>query len=224
MPHDRRRSKTRVQVQAQRGVGLIEALIAFLVLSLGMLAIARVQSDMRAHAELARQRTEAVRIAQQDIETLRAYSVLTSTAGARSYDQIAPASATIDSIAPTRYDLARQVVAAADGQAASVTVTVRWNDRRGESQHATLASLIARGGPALAAALQSAPSGVAVLGAYDRSPRIPLSAKDLGDGRSAFKPTSAGSVAIVQDNRSGQVVARCASRRARHCRSRSRSR
>jgi len=210
MPHDRRRSKTRVQVQAQRGVGLIEALIAFLVLSLGMLAIARVQSDMRAHAELARQRTEAVRIAQQDIETLRAYSVLTSTAGARSYDQIAPASATIDSIAPTRYDLAREVVAAADGQAASVTVTVRWNDRRGESQHATLASLIARSGPALAAALQSAPSGVAVLGAYDRSPRIPLSAKDLGDGRSAFKPASAGSVAIVQDNRSGQVVARCA--------------
>jgi len=82
MPHERLRSKTRVQVQAQRGVGLIEALIAFLVLSLGMLAIARVQSDMRAHAELARQRTEAVRIAQQDIETLRAYSVLTSTAGA----------------------------------------------------------------------------------------------------------------------------------------------
>jgi hypothetical protein len=45
--------------------------------------------------------------------------------------------------------------------------------------------------------------------AFDRSPRIPLIAKDLGDGRSAFKPTDVGNVAFVQDNRSGQVVARC---------------
>ena len=199
--------------QAQRGVGLIEALVAFLVLSLGMLAMARVQSDLRAHAELARQRTESVRIAQQDIETLRAYSVLSATASAlvdaRSFDQIAATSATIDSIGPTRYELTRQVGAFADGQAASVAVTVRWNDRRGESQHTTLSSVIARGTPALAAALLSAPKGVPVLGAFNRSSHIPLVAKDLGDGRSAFKPANNGTVAFVQDNRSGQVVARC---------------
>ncbi|HKW85359.1 MAG TPA: hypothetical protein VJN68_16545 [Burkholderiaceae bacterium] len=209
MPHARHRSTARTRVHAQRGIGLIEALIAFVVLSLGMLAIARVQSDMRAYAELARQRTEAVRIAQQDMEALRAYSVLTASAGLRSYDQIAPTSTTVDSIAPTRYDLARQVLAAADGQAASVAVTVRWNDRRGESQHATLASMIARSAPALAAAWGGAPRGVPALGAFDRSPRIPLTAKDLGDGRSAFKPASAGSVAIVLDSYSGQVVAHC---------------
>ena len=40
--------------QTQRGFGLIEALLAFLVLSLGMLAMTRVQSDLRGHAELAR--------------------------------------------------------------------------------------------------------------------------------------------------------------------------
>lgn len=195
--------------QAQRGIGLIEALLAFLVLSLGMLAMTRVQSDLRAHAELARQRTEAVRIAQQDIETLRAYSVLGTSAGARSYDQITSAITTVDSIAPTRYELSRQVGTSADGQAATVAVTVRWNDRRGEPQHMALSSVIARSAPALAAALLNAPSGVPLLGAFDRSPRIPLAAKDLGDGRSAFKPVSSGSVAIVQDNRSGQVVARC---------------
>lgn len=197
------------QKQAQRGIGLIEALVAFLVLSLGMLAMARVQSDLRAQAELARQRSEAVRIAQQDIETLRAYSALTTSASVRSYEEIMTASATIDSIGPTRYELTRQVGAAADGQAASVAVTVRWNDRRGEAQHTTLSSVIARSAPALAAASLGAPSGVPVLGAFDRSPRIPLVAKDLGDGRSAFKPAGAGNVAFVQDNRSGQVVARC---------------
>ena len=203
MRHDPHRSR------AQRGVGLIEALLAFLVLSLGMLAMTRVQSDLRAHAELARQRTEAVRIAQQDIETLRAYSVLTASAGTRSYEQIAPASVTVDSIAPTRYELARQVAAAADGQAASVAVTVQWNDRRGEPQRTTLSSVIGRSAPSLAAALLSAPHGAPMVGAFDRSPRIPLTAKDLGDGRSAFKPANAGSVAIVQDNYSGRVVARC---------------
>jgi len=195
--------------RVQRGIGLIEALLAFLVLSLGMLAMTRVQSDLRAHAELARQRTEAVRIAQQHIESLRAYSVLTASAGTRSYEQIAPASTTVDSIAPTRYELIRQVDAAADRQAASVAVTVRWNDRRGGPQQTTLSSVIGRSAPSLAAALLSAPRGAPVVGAYDRSPRIPLAAKDLGDGRSAFKPASAGSVAIVQDNHSGQVVARC---------------
>ena len=85
--HPRMQAKAGAQAGAQRGIGLIEALLAFLVLSLGMLAIARLQSDLRSNAELARQRSEAVRIAQQEIETLRAYSVLTASAGARSYDQ-----------------------------------------------------------------------------------------------------------------------------------------
>ena len=207
MQHARRHSG----LQAQCGIGLIEALVAFLVLSLGMLAMARMQSDLRAHAELARQRTEAVRIAQQDIETLRAYSALkaSQSSGSRSYEQIAAASTTIDAIGPTRYELARQVSTSADGQAASIAVTVRWNDRRGEPQQATLASVIGRSAPALAAALLSAPSGVPVLGAFNRSPRIPLAAKDLGDGRSAFKPANDSTVAFVQDNRSGDVVARC---------------
>ena len=46
MQHDRRSPRP----HAQYGIGLIEALLAFLVLSLGMLAMARVQSDLRAHA------------------------------------------------------------------------------------------------------------------------------------------------------------------------------
>ena len=42
---------------AQRGVALIEALLAFLVVALGMLGIARIHADLRTHADLARQRT-----------------------------------------------------------------------------------------------------------------------------------------------------------------------
>src|SRR5204863_1168495 len=91
-----------------------------------------------------------------------------------------------------------------------VAVTVRWADRRGGAQHAALTSVIARNDPVLAAALTTAPSGTPVRGALGRSARIPLFAKDLGDGRSAFKPLASGTVAFVQDNRSGLVTARCA--------------
>ena len=45
-----------------RGATLLEALVAFLVLSLGMLTMARVQSSLRLNSDIARQRTEAVRL------------------------------------------------------------------------------------------------------------------------------------------------------------------
>ena len=64
-----------------RGASLLEALIAMLVMAVGMLGIAVLQAKQRAHADVAKQRSEAVRIAQEDIENFRAYGTLTSDAG-----------------------------------------------------------------------------------------------------------------------------------------------
>ena len=50
---------------SQRGTTLLEGLVAFLVLSLGMLSVVRVQSQMRLNTDVARQRSEAVRIARK---------------------------------------------------------------------------------------------------------------------------------------------------------------
>ena len=58
----------------QRGASLIEALLAFLALSLGMLALARVQTGLRAGADIARERSVAVRLAQVDTERSRAFA------------------------------------------------------------------------------------------------------------------------------------------------------
>src|SRR5580765_7224250 len=80
----------------QRGITLIEALIGFAVLALGMLAIARVQTHLRLNAELARDRSEAVRLAQEELESLRAFAVLTGPTGTPSFDAIASASRTVD--------------------------------------------------------------------------------------------------------------------------------
>jgi type II secretory pathway pseudopilin PulG len=182
-------------IHTQRGTTLLEALIAFLVLSLGMLAAARVQTQLRTNADLTRERTAAVRLAQRDIEQLRASA----------YADIADATTVIDDA--VRYTLERRIAAA--NHARSAAVTVRWSGRDGTAQSVVLHTLIAESDPAYAGALAIAPVAFGAPGAYGRSARIPLPAKDLGDGRSALKPIEEGTLALVFDNASGRVLARC---------------
>ena len=139
--------------QAQRGTTLFEALIAFLVLSLGMVAIARLQGHLRLDADAARQRSEAVRLAQEDLETLRGFATIDAAAstGARAFDAIASASRTVDT--GTAYLIARQISATGALPAKSASVSVSWTDRSGGVQQVVLHSIIAGTDPALSGAL-----------------------------------------------------------------------
>jgi Tfp pilus assembly protein PilV len=197
----------------QRGITLLEALIAFLVLSLGMLAIARLQTHLRLDAEIARQRSEAVRLAQQDIESMRAFALLSAAPGTPAFAAITAESRTVDAsgnATNTAYRVTRQLEPTTTLQAKSLRVTVDWHDRAGDSREVALASVIAGTAPAFSGALGLARSNAPARGAFGRSARIPLVALDLGDGRSAFKPVAAGTVALVFDNASGRLVGRCA--------------
>ena len=126
----------------QRGTSLLEALVAFLVLSLGMVAIARVQGHLRLDADVARQRTEAVRLAQQDMETLRSE---------RTFSTIASASRSVNP--GTTYAIERRIEATAMPHAKAASITVRWADRSGVAQHVALHSIIAGTDPSLSGAL-----------------------------------------------------------------------
>ena len=139
--------------QAQHGTTLFEALVAFLVLSLGMVAIARVQGHLRLDADAARQRSEAVRLAQEDMETLRGFATIdaTAAAGPRAFDAIASASRTVDT--GTAYLIARQITATGALPAKSASITVSWTDRSGSVQQVVLHSIIAGTDPALSGAL-----------------------------------------------------------------------
>ena len=193
----------------QRGATLVEALVAFLVLSLGILIVSRVHAHLRLHADIARQRAEAVRLAQQDIEAFRSFAVLHGVASAPSYDALGSLTQALvlpaGHAANTDYTLDRRVDGAAGFK--SARVAVQWNDTAGEPQHATLDTVVARADPALAAAL-TVPHP-ALRGAFGRAPFIPLEAKDLGDGRSVFKPNESGTVAWVFDNATGVLTAEC---------------
>ena len=197
----------------QRGISLVEALIALLVLSLGMLTVSRLQSHLRLGSDIARQRAEAVRLGQEDLETLRGYGVVAASGASRSWAGITSASVTVDAstgyATNTHYTVSRQIVAASALAAKTAAVTVSWNDRTGETQRVVLNSIIAAADPAYGGALGIAPAGVHTKGAFARSSRVPLLAKDLGNGSSVLKPTGTSTVAFVFDNTTGRVSARC---------------
>lgn len=132
----------------QRGISLIEALIAFLVLSLGMLAVVRLQPELRQHADLARQRSVATRIAQQDIEALRGAAPAAPAAIAAAAYSVEP-----DGLGSPRYAVQRQVDAATWPHAHGVEVIVSWPDRGGETQQVVLVTLIGADDPSAAGAL-----------------------------------------------------------------------
>lgn len=133
--------------RCQRGITLIESLLAFAVLAIGLTALLRVQPELRAHAETARQRSEAVRLAQQEIEGLRGYASLEAHAAIASHAYTLEP----DGLGSPRYALERRVDAAAWPGVRVVDVRVAWTDRRGEDQQVTLSTMIAAQEPALAA-------------------------------------------------------------------------
>lgn len=195
----------------QRGASLVEALLAFLVLSVGLVGTARLHGQLRQNTDIARQRSEALRLAQADIETLRAFTTLASDPAGQGYaDIVAHAAAIAASSTPhtnTSFELEREVVA--DDGYRSAALTVRWLDRGGQTQQVRLQSVIAGTSPALSGALAAQAVGPTLVSLRGRAATIPVTAKDLGNGSSVFKPAGSGSAAWVFDNTSGEIVAQC---------------
>lgn len=198
------------RLQRQRGASLLEALIAFVVLAGSAVAVAHVQRQMRVDGDLARQRAEAVRLGEEEMENLRAFSALTAASGVRSYAAIVTADTT-RMASNASYRIIRNVDDAGGIGAKAVSVQVQWNDRSGMAREVLLASLIARSDPAYAGALGLGAGAVtaAPRGAGGRAPAVPIDARDLGDGRSAWKPNAGATVSFVFDNAGGAIVARC---------------
>ncbi len=195
------------------GATLLEALVAFVVLLLTVAAVVRAQGQLRLGADVSRQRSEAVRLGQADLELLRAYAVIGAASGSRAYAEIVSAAATVDGasgyVSNAAYLVTRAIQTGAADEARSAVVDVTWADRAGERHRVVLNTIVAAHDPAYSAALTLPPSGSPVRGAWGRSARIPLPARNLGDGRSAFKPFGSATVAWVFDNASGYVVASC---------------
>ncbi|MBV8605327.1 MAG: prepilin-type N-terminal cleavage/methylation domain-containing protein [Pelomonas sp.] len=197
------------RVARRAGFTLVEALVALLIVAAGLAALVDHQLALRANAELARERGVALRLAQTALERLR-------SAAAAGADPVALATPPTESAdAATRYRVELRVAAppaapdAPPARYATVRVEVAWRDTAGGDQRLALDSLLERGTPpGLSAALLLQPGDVAPR-LHGRPPTLPADARDLGDGRSAFKPVEDGTLVWIFDNASGRVVARC---------------
>jgi type II secretory pathway pseudopilin PulG len=197
-----------------RGIALIEVLIALAVLTLGLASLARLQLWLWTGSDAARQQTEATRLAQQDIEALRLWTRLDSSAGQAAYaDIVAQSGADVTNlIGNTRYQLEREVADNDQPRFKAVTSRVRWTDREGSPRSLALPTFVAAADPFWQGALVMAPRASDVLAtAAGRHAAIPIDAVTLADGRVAWKVDPSSTIAWVFDRSTGRVVQQCSS-------------
>lgn len=188
-----------------RGVSLIEALIALAVMGFGLLAVVGIQTQMRVNADVAKQRSEATRIAQEAIEAWRSFSVMAANGALTDWADIATPGADVavaGYTTNTAYTLARTVAQTPGEPYKRLLVSVTWNDRTGTQQQVQLISGVAGVDPALSAALVAPSSGLPNQRVRGRNAAIPPGARDLGEGKSGFMPPqgTGGTVAFLFDN------------------------
>lgn len=202
-----------------RGVSLIEAIVALAVMAFGTLSVLGVQGTLRLNADIAQQRSQALRIAQLEIENVRRIGTLAE------FDALAgtgPADVLGD-LGNTTYSLSRDIelppagvdddgnpLALGTARYKSVTVTVSWADRTGLDQQISLATTVHGALPGLAGTL-AVPANLAPLrtpGGRHRA--IPVEAQDQGDGTSLFTPPGAADgVHWRFDNVTGVITRLC---------------
>lgn len=155
------------RLSVQRGVSLIEALVALVVLAIGSIAYVGMQGNLRLNGDVARQRSEAVRIAQAAIESWRAYRTLAPDAALTDYVEIATVGDMPVTGTNATYTLKRTVIDADTDAAAprlkTVVVDVRWTDRAADIHSVRLSTAIAASPPELAGTLSVPPGGQTLL-------------------------------------------------------------
>ncbi len=192
-----------------RGVSLLEALVAMGVMAFGILGVMGMQLTLRSNADMAKQRSQATRIAQEKMETWRSFAVLDTTSGYRAYADIAtPAPETVTPEAGnTSYLVTGQVTETGHLSHKTLLVEVSWTDRNNEAQKVSLTSLVGKVHPELAASLAVKSSGTPTANPMGRHRSIPMNAHDFGDGHSGFRPPQAtgGTVAWLFNNETGLI-------------------
>ena len=178
----------------QRGFTLIEALTALLVTAFGMLAIGALQTTLSYNSDVAKQSSEAVRLAQLKIEELRAYEQTAADGAGNKFDYTDDVVSGADTVSPssgsyvTNTSYARTWTVTGNGTDLQkwIRVTVNWADRNGATQTVALQSVIGRADVAAIGTLAVGPGGTKVRTPKNRSVDIPYPAISLAGEKSGF--------------------------------------
>lgn len=179
-----------------RGISLVEALVALAVMAFGTLAVLGVQTSLRLNGDIAKQRSEAVRIAQETLEAMRSFQSLDDYDNgiASADDQAVQGYATANATYTVTTRVTDTAVAdATHPRRKGVVVEVDWLDRTGQAQRVQLNGLIEGTLPALAGSLSVPATRSIVRQPGGRHPAIPRSAVPAQDGTDSSKFTPPGS-------------------------------
>ncbi len=126
----------------QKGQGLIETIIALVIISVGAITLIKFERQVSYYHNLAQQQSEATILATSKIESMRSFGVLNNTSGYTSYQSIATGTSTSNGI-NTTYTLSWSVATSTTNPTyKSVNITVSWLDRYGSSQSIQLSTAI----------------------------------------------------------------------------------
>jgi type IV pilus modification protein PilV len=202
--------------RSQRGFAILEALVAMLIMTIGVLSLSAMQTTINRYSNEAKLRSDATRLAQEKIEALRSFTGIASTivgqgatsATALNWNALAGNTDTVASANATFTRVWTLSGTTADPMR-GIQVTMTWQNRAGESQSLTLSSVIAQADPADSGYLGfPLPLNTNLKRPKDRNLDIPVRSVDLGTGQSGLRYGTGGQY-LVFSNVSGDVVKIC---------------
>lgn len=210
-------AKTPSRLRRQLGFSLIEGLTSLLVTAFGMMAVATFYASLSNSSDVAKQRTEAVRLAQLKMEELRGFEQVAADGIGNRFDytdDVVSGADTVDRangdyVTSTSYARSWTVTGNGTDPQKWVRVEVRWTDRTAQEQSVTLRSVISRSDAGSIGTLAVGPGPIKPRSPKNRSLDIPYPAVSLAGEKSGFSPPGAGGRFFVFDNTTGEVLGDC---------------
>lgn len=197
----------------RRGFTLIEALIALVIMAFGLLVLAGVNVKLARNEDVAKQRAEATRLAQEKVEEFRSFTQLQASAGAFDWTDLTNGNDSISSsvnyATNTTFTRTWTMLGAAGDPMRRLQVTVSWIDRTGgDPQQVQFSTVISKTDPRDVGALAfPLPGNTNLKLPKNRNINIPVPAIELGNGKSVINLQD--NLAVVFSNDTGYIVLTC---------------